>query len=696
MDLSRVRNIGIAAHIDAGKTTVTERILYYTGRLHRMGSVDEGTATMDWKPQEQERGITIVSAATSCFWRSGQDRESGDPRQKHQINIIDTPGHVDFTIEVERCLRVLDGVVVVFCGVAGVEAQSETVWHQAERYGIPRICFVNKLDRVGSDMPRVVEDIRNRLAANAVAVQLPLGSEDGLQGVIDVVDEQAYRFRGETLGAQFDVIEVPREYKEPARQLREELVEAVAEQVDWMAEKFLAERPISPADIRRALRQATIAGDINPVFCGAALRNIGVQPLLDGICDYLPSPADVGPARGSEPGSGREVERHPSQDEPFSALAFKIQSEKHGPLYYLRIYSGCLRAHSRVYNANQGKMEHVIHLYRMHSHKREEIEQAGPGSIAAATGPRVTVTGDTLCERKRPVVFERLVFPKTVISMAIEPKTQADRSKLDEALHKLAREDPTFTSHVDSQTGQLLINGMGELHLEIIKDRLLREFNVEANVGEPRVSYRESLKEKVVIEETFQQEAEGRGQFARVVLEFEPFKSEQPLVMENRVPPEVIPDHFVRAVERALTQSATGGALYGFLLTDVKAVLIGGECHPVDSTELAFEAAASRALRRALEEGGCELLEPVMGLEIVTPEQYLGDVIGYVNTCRGEIGEVLTRDHLRVLRAMAPLVELFGFATKLRSLTQGRGTYTMEPKEYRPAPADALDSSLSL
>jgi len=691
MDLTRVRNIGIAAHIDAGKTTLTERVLYYTGRLHRMGSVDEGTATMDWKPQEQERGITIVSAASSCYWRNGADRNSGDASRKHQINLIDTPGHVDFTVEVERCLRVLDGVVVVFCGVGGVEAQSETVWHQADRYNVPRLCFVNKLDRLGSNMLRVVEQIRDRLGANAVPVELPLGAENEFEGVIDLVEQKAYRFRDETLGAQFDVLDVPSQYKDMALQWRQQLIEAVAEEVDWMAEKFLAEEPISAADIRKGLREACVNGAIYPVFCGSALRNKGIQQLLDGICDYLPSPVDVPPVVGVEPGGERKVERHPSWDEPFSALAFKIQCEKHADLYYLRVYSGCLRSHSRIYNSNQDKMEHVTRLYRMHADKREEIDQAGPGSIVAATGLRVTVTGDTLCDRKNPVIFERVRFPNTVISMAIEPKTQADKAKLDESLAKLAREDPTFKTYTNTQTGQLLIGGMGELHLEIIKDRLLREFGVEANVGEPRVSYRESLKRRVVIDETFDQEAEGRGQFARVVIEFEPAHAPEGVAFQNRVPTDVVPAHFIRAVSRALRERSTGGVLYGFPLINVKATLLEAEVHPVDSTELAFEAAASRALHRAVEEGGCVLFEPIMRLEIVAPEEYLGDLISFLNTCRGEITEIDTRNQLRVIRATAPLAELFGFATKLRSITHGRGTYTMEPREYRAAPPGILD-----
>ena len=690
MDLQRLRNIGIAAHIDAGKTTVTERILYYTGRLHRMGSVDEGTATMDWKPQEQERGITIVSAATSCYWTSRDDRLSGKRKDRHRINIIDTPGHVDFTAEVERCMRVLDGVVVVFCGVGGVEAQSETVWHQAGRYDVPRICFVNKLDGPGSDMLRTVEQMRTRLAANAVPVQLPLGREAEFVGVVDLIHREAYVYEEETPGATYSVGGIPEENREEVELWRQRLVEAVAEEVDWLAEKFLAEQTISEDDIQRGLREACIAGRLYPVLCGAALRNRGVQHLLDAICDYLPSPLDVPPSRGTDPKTRREVERRSRDDEPFSALAFKVQSDKHGDLYFLRVYSGTLRARSRVYNSNQQKMEHVTQLYRLHADERERVEEAGPGAIVAAVGLRVSVTGDTLCDRSQPVVFERMHFPSTVISMAIEPRTQVDKKKLDRALAKLAREDPTFRTQMSPQTGQLLISGMGELHLDIIKDRLLREFNVEASVGEPRVSYRESLRSPITIRETFEREAEGRGQFARVCILFEPDRTAQAVEFENGAEPGSLANHFVRAVERALKESVSG-VLYGFPLINLRAVLLEAQTHPVDSTELAFEAAAARALHRALEEGESELLEPLMRLDIVIPERYLGDVIAHISTCRGEITQVQSREQIRAIRAHAPLAELFGFASRLRSMTQGRGTYTMEPYQYRPAPPGILD-----
>ncbi len=690
MDLRRVRNIGVAAHIDAGKTTVTERILYYAGRLHRMGSVDEGTATMDWRPQEQERGITIVSAATSCYWQNRHDREAGGRRKKCQVNIIDTPGHVDFTAEVERCMRVLDGVVIVFCGVSGVEAQSETVWHQAARYGVPRLCFVNKLDRSGSDMFRVVEQVRTRLAANPVLVQIPLGAEGDFTGVIDLIYREAYVFREETLGATYDTVPVPDEYRSEVERLRGELIELVAERVDSLAEKYISDEPISEDDIRQGLREGCIAGTLQPVLCGAALRNRGVQLLLDAIVDYLPSPLDVPAARGIDPKSGEELERHARDDEPFSSLAFKIQSDRHGDLHFVRVYSGSLRQRSRVYNANQDRMEHITQLYQLHADQRESVDRVGPGAIAAVVGLKATVTGDTLCDRKHPILFEQMKFPNTVISMAIEPRSQADKARLEKALETMAREDPTFRAELSPQTGQLLINGMGELHLEIIRDRLTREFNVDANIGEPRVSYRETIRAPVEVEETFEQEAEGRGQFALVRMRFEPDRSSGGIEFINQAPPGKLAPHFVRAVERSLQQGSSG-VLYGFPLIGLKATLKDVEVHSVDSTELAFEAAAGMALRRALEEAGGELLEPVMHLEVITPEQYMGDVISYISTCRGEIVEVELRDDLRVLRAKAPLAQLFGFASKLRSTTQGRGTYTMEPSEYHPAPPNALD-----
>ena len=689
-ELDKLRNIGIAAHIDAGKTTVTERILYYTGRLHRMGSVDEGTATTDWMPQEQERGITIVSAATACIWKTPDGGNGALRRNEHHINIIDTPGHVDFTVEVERCMRVLDGVVVVFCGAGGVQAQSETVWHQAQRYVVPRICFVNKLDRLGSDFRRVVAEIRERLGANAVPVQLPVGSDADFEGVIDLIHREAIVYQEDVLGARYDVRAVPLPRVDEVEEARAHLIEAVSEQVEWMADKYLAEEEITVADIKRALREATIANKLHPVLCGAALRNRGVQQLLDAICDYLPSPSDIPAISGHEPDSGDVIERHSDPDEPFSAMAFKLQSDKHGDLTYLRVYSGTLKERSRVYNANQDKMEHITHLYRMHANAREQLDEGGPGAIVVATGLRFTVTGDTLCEKRHPIVYERMQIPETVIDMAIEPRTQAEKNKLHDALEKLAREDPTFRQHVDVNTGQLLISGMGELHLDIIRDRLLREFNVDARIGEPRVSYRESLVNPVTVEEVFQKEVDGRGQYARVVIRFEPEPCGMALKFVNQVGKELLAAHFAKAVERSLTQGASG-ALYGFPLINVKATLLEATTHPTDSTELAFEAAAGAAQRHALDRGGCRLYEPYMKLEIITPEENIGDVISFINSCRGAIQEVHARESLRVIRAEAPLVQLFGFATRLRSMTQGRGTYSMEPLEYRPAATDTLD-----
>jgi len=597
---------------------------------------------------------------------------------------------VDFTAEVERCMRVLDGVVLVFCGVSGVEAQSETVWHQANRYAVPRICFVNKLDRVGSDMTRAVEQMRTSLAANPVPLQLPVGQDADFVGVIDLIRRQACIFEEDSLGATYRIEEVPEDCREDVERWRQRIIDAVAEEVDWFADKYLADEPLEEADIRRALRQGCIAGTIHPVLCGSALRNRGIQLLLDAVCDYLPSPLDVPPATGTDPESGKQQERRPTDQDPFSALAFKIQNDRHGDLYFIRVYSGKLRSRSRVYNANQGKMEHLTQLYQMHADKREQIAETGPGAIVAATGLKVSVTGDTLCDKKHPVVFERMEFPETVISMAIEPRTQADKKKLDDALAELAREDPTFRVSISQQTGQLLVSGMGELHLEIIRDRLLREFNVDANTGEPRVSYRESIGSPVTVETTFDQEAEGRGQFAMVQMRFEPARTAQAIEFENLAPTDALASHFVRAVERSLREGATG-VLYGFPLINVKAVLLSARTHPADSTELAFEAAASRALHQALEKGGPRILEPYMRLEIVVPEQHIGDVITHLSACRGQVAEVRSREQLRVIRANAPLAELFGFASRLRSMTQGRGTYSMEPLEYRPAASDVLD-----
>ncbi len=689
--LKKLRNIGIAAHIDAGKTTVTERVLYYTGRTHRMGNVDDGTAAMDWKPQEQERGITIVSAATSCFWQNEVDRQSGK-KDRHHINIIDTPGHVDFTAEVERCMGVLDGVVLVFCGVGGVEAQTETVWHQAQRYSIPRLCFVNKLDRPGSDVHRVTEDLRKKLAAEPVLLQLPVFEGDEFVGVIDLIERCVLYYEEKSLGARYEVLKVPEERTEEMEKQRAAIIETTAERVGWLADKYLADEQITSEEIKSALREATSKNALQPVLCGAALRNRGVQPLLDAACDYLPSPLEAYSTVGAHPSSGDKIERHAESDDPFSALVFKVQSEKHGDLFFIRVYSGTIKARSRVYNANKERMEHVQQIYRMHADQREQVQQAGAGEIVAALGLKVSTTGDTLCQKKHPIVFESMHFPNTVVSMAIEPKTQAEKGKLDEALEKLAREDPTFQAGIDKQTGQLLVSGMGELHLDIIKDRLLREYNVGANVGEPQVSYRESIREPVEVDSVFDSERDGRGHYARVKMRFEPDNDIQGVEFVNEVNPKVCPPHFVRAVESSFT-GMVPGPIFGYPLIHFKAVLVDAETHPVDSTEMAFEAAAGRALRDALDDAELVLLEPYMRIEVVVPELNMGDVISYVSTCRGEVKDVGVREHLRVIRAQAPLSSLFGFAGNLRSLTQGRGSYSMEPFAYKPAPKELMEST---
>ncbi len=692
IDLKKLRNIGIAAHIDAGKTTVTERILYYTGRTHRMGSVDDGTAAMDWKPQEQERGITIVSAATSCFWQNAEDRAVGKKNVRHQINIIDTPGHVDFTAEVERCMRVLDGVVVVFCGVGGVEAQSETVWHQAQNYNIPRICFVNKLDRDGSDVNRVMADIQGKLIATPVLLQLPVYDNNDFAGVIDVLNGNYLHYEESDLGAKYEVMPVPEDRIEEVEKTRRLAIEKTAEEVEWLADKYLADEEISVEEIKSAIREACIRNAIQPVLCGAALRNRGVQPLIDAVCDFLPSPLEAYSIVGEHPHTGDKVERHAESDDPFSAILFKVQSEKHGDLYYVRVYSGKMRAKSRVYNANQDKMEHVQQIYRMHADQREQLNEAGAGEIVAAIGMKVSVTGDTLSDKKHPVVFERMEFPNTVVSMAIEPKTQTEKGKLDEALEKLGREDPTFNAGTDKQTGQLLISGMGELHLDIIKDRLLREFNVHANVGEPRVSYRETIKSEKTVEAVFNMEMDGRGQYAKVKMSFRPDKDSQGVNFVNEVDSDSLSPHFAKSVERAF-RGVVSGPIFGYPLIYIDAVLIDAETHPVDSTEVAFEAAAGKAMREALIDEDVELLEPYMRIEVVVPEPNMGDVISYISTCRGEVKDVVSREHMRIIKAQAPLSKLFGFAGNLRSLTQGRGVYSMEPFDYKPAPVELMESA---
>ena len=676
IELASLRNIGIAAHIDAGKTTVTERILYYTGKAYKMGEVHDGTAKMDYLPEEQRRGITITSAATTCFW------------DDHTINIIDTPGHVDFTIEVERCLRVLDGAVCVLCGVGGVEAQTETVWHQAERYHVPRLCFVNKLDRVGSDFYNVIEQVEKNLGAFPVAVQMPLGSEENFRGAIDLVRMKAVVFDEDSLGERFEVIDIPDEYVEEAEAHREEMIERIASVVDSLMEKYVEEAEISEADIVAALREGTTGVRLVPVLCGSALKNKGIQPLLDAICAYLPAPDDLPPVTGVDPKDEKPLERRPDAEEPLAALAFKIAADRHGDVTFTRVYSGQLKLGQRVYNATRDKMELVSQMFRMHADDREAVDVACPGEIVAIVGFKATVTGDTLCEKREPMVLEGLKIPQTVISMAIEPKTQADKEKLAQTLAKLGKEDPTFDVRTDQETGQQIISGMGELHLEVIKDRMLREYKVDANVGSPRVAYKQTIKGPARGEDKFVQQTGGRGLYGHVIVEIEPFKGEKPISFENLITGGEIPKQFIPVIEDSIRETAESGGVSGYPLIDLKARLVGGSHHPVDSCDPAFSRAASVALSNAVEEAGVVTLEPIMRVEVVVPEGHLGDVLNDLHSRRATVAGMGERAGLRIIRAEAPLSEMFGYATGLRSLTQGRGTYSMEPLAYRPVPAN--------
>ncbi|HHT9119273.1 MAG TPA: elongation factor G [Candidatus Hypogeohydataceae bacterium YC41] len=674
--LEKLRNIGIAAHIDAGKTTLSERILYYTGRAYKMGEVDEGTATLDWMEEEQKRGITITAAATSCSWKD------------FQINLIDTPGHVDFTAEVERSLRVLDGAICVFCGVGGVEAQSETVWRQADRYNVPRLAFVNKLDRVGSDFFKVVAEIKEKLGAKPVPIQIPLGREQSFKGCIDLVRMKAWVYEGEGLGTKYKEIDIPSEDLPLARKIREELVEKVAEEVDWFMEMYLREEPIGEEDIKKAIHEATISTRIVPVLCGSALKHKGVQMLLDAVCDYLPSPLDIPPVKGAHPEKEEEIVKKASEEEPLAALAFKIMTDKHGDLTYLRIYSGRLRSGQRVFNSRKKKVELVSRLYKMHANTREQVEEAVAGDIVAAIGLKDTVTGDTLCERQHPILLEPVHFPETVISMAIEPKTQAEKEKLIYALNKLKKEDPTFNVKVNEETGQLLIAGMGELHLEVLKNRMLSEYKVDANVGSPRVAYKETLSRAVLIEEKFIQQTGGHGQYGHVVIQFEPCKDAHPVIFEDEIKGGAIPKNYIKSVEAGVRETTQGGVLGGYPLINIKATLKDGSHHPVDSSDLAFYTAAARAVTHAVQEAGSVLLEPIMKVEVSVPEANLGDVLGDLNSRRADILELDIRSGVRIIRGLVPLAEMFGYATVLRSLTSGRGSYIMEPYEYRAVPKE--------
>jgi len=675
VSLQKTRNIGIMAHIDAGKTTVTERILYYTGVTYKIGEVHEGTAVMDWMPQEQERGITITSAATTCFWKD------------YRINIIDTPGHVDFTIEVERSLRVLDGAVALFDAVAGVEPQSETVWRQAEKYKVPRIAFINKMDRMGSDFFMCVKSMIERLGATPVPVQIPYGAEDAFKGAIDLVDMKAYVYEDETIGAKYIEIDIPQELLPGALEHRDKMLEILSDFDDKIMDKYLAGEEISPDLIKAALRRGTIELKITPVLCGSAFKNKGVQMLLDAIVSYLPCPLDIPPVTGIEPNSGNEVIRKVSDKEPFSALAFKIMTDSFvGQLTFLRVYSGTLSSGSYIYNSTKDVQERIGRLMKMHANKREEIKEVKAGDIVAAVGLKSTLTGDTLCNADQPVILEAMEFPEPVISVAIEPKTKVDQEKLSVALGKLAQEDPSFKVSYDEETGQTIISGMGELHLDIIVDRLLREFKVGANVGKPQVAYRETIRQKASAEGKYVRQSGGRGQYGHVYIDIEPLEPGSNFEFVNKIVGGSIPREYIAPVERGVKEALENGIMAGYPVVDVKVTLFDGSYHEVDSSEMAFKIAGSMAFKNAASKAKPVLLEPIMNIEVVTPDEYMGEVIGDLNSRRGKIQTMTQRTNVRVIAAMVPLSSMFGYATDLRSKTQGRATYTMQFAHYEEVP----------
>jgi elongation factor G len=673
--IERYRNIGIMAHIDAGKTTTTERVLYYTGRSHKIGEVHDGAATMDWMEQEQERGITITSAATTCFWKD------------HRVNIIDTPGHVDFTIEVERSLRVLDGAVAVFDSVGGVEPQSETVWRQADKYGVPRICFVNKMDRIGADFFRCVGMIEDRLGARPVVMQLPIGAEAAFVGIVDLVKMKAVVWKDETLGAEFEERDIPAELADQANEYRVKLIEAAVEQDDAAMEAYLEGNEPDEATIRNCLRKGTVAGAAVPVLCGSAFKNKGVQPLLDAVVDYLPSPTEVPAIKGIKPGTDEPMTRKSSDDEPFSALAFKIMTDPFvGTLSFARVYSGVVASGTSMLNSTKEKNERVGRMLAMHSNSREDIKEARAGDIIAFCGLKTVTTGDTLCDGSKPVVLERMEFPEPVIEIAVEAKTKADQEKMGQALSRLAAEDPSFRVSTDQESGQTVIAGMGELHLEIIVDRMKREFKVEANVGAPQVAYRETISKPARIDYTHKKQTGGAGQFARVIIEFAPGEAGSGFLFENAVVGGSVPREYVPGVEKGIESARMSGVLAGFPVIDFAATLADGASHDVDSSVMAFEIAGRMAFREAMEKAGPKLLEPVMKVEVVTPEEYMGDIIGDLNSRRGNIQGMDTRGNARVVDATVPLANMFGYVNTLRSMSQGRATYTMHFDRYSEVP----------
>ena len=673
--LGKVRNIGITAHIDAGKTTTTERVLYYAGRIHKIGEVHDGNTTMDWMEQERERGITITSAATYCRWRDCQ------------INIIDTPGHIDFTAEVNRSLRVLDGAVVLLDGSQGVEPQSETNWRLADQYHVPRMIFANKMDKVGADFYDCVKSVHDKLGVQGVPIQLPIGAEGSFKGIVDLVEMNAHVWDGEELGAKFDVTDIPADLKEKAAQYRDGLIEALADHDDVLASNFLDGKEITKDEIKRVLRKATISGKFFPMMCGSSFKNKGVQPMLDAVCDYLPSPLDVKPTVGHEPNGEKELVREPKDDAPFAALAFKIQSDPHvGKVTYFRVYSGMIKSGSYVFNANTGNRERLGRILRMHANKREEIDEIFAGEIAAGVGLKSVITGQTLCDEEHPIILESMKFPEPVISVAIEPKSKADEEKMGIALNRLAEEDPTFRVRTDTETNQTIIAGMGELHLDILVDRMRREFNVQANVGQPQVAYRETFRKKVESEGKYIKQTGGRGQYGHVWLELEPLPPASGFEFVDKIKGGRVPREYIPAVEKGLRESMESGPLAGYPMVDFRATLIDGSFHEVDSNEMAFKIAASLALKDGVRRASAVLMEPIMRIDVTTPKDYLGDVMGDLMRRRGKIESQENKGNVTIIHGHVPLKEMFGYATTLRSLSQGRASYSMEPSHYEEAP----------
>ncbi len=688
-DLNRLRNIGIIAHIDAGKTTVTERILFYTGRIHKVGETHEGESQMDWMEQERERGITITSAATTCYWKTT------DTGEEHRINIIDTPGHVDFTAEVERSLRVLDGGVAVFDGAMGVEPQSETVWRQADKYKVPRLAFINKMDKMGGDFYMSLKSIHERLNPNAVAIQLPIGAESDFEGVIDLIERKAYKFEGER-GEKITEVEIPEDMKEKVEEYRATLIEKVAENDDTLMEKFIEGEEISVEEIKKAIRNATVANKIYPVLCGTALQNKGVQLVINAVCAYLPSPKDLPPMTGEDPKTGEPISRNLDETEPFAALAFKIATDPFvGSLCFFRVYSGVLEAGSYVVNMSTGNKERIGRILKMHANSREEVKVVRAGDIGAIVGLKKTTTGDTLCDPNHPILLENITFPEPVIRIAVEPKTKADQEKMGVALQKLAEEDPTFRVNTDEETGQTIIAGMGELHLDIIVDRMKREFKVEANVGAPQVAYRETITQEITMEEKYAKQSGGRGQYGHVFLRVTPQEPGEGYEFVNSIVGGKIPKEYIPAVDKGIQEAMSRGIMAGYPVVDVKAELYDGSYHDVDSSEMAFKVAASICFQNAVKQAGPVILEPIMDVEVTVPDDYFGDVMGNINSRRGQIIESGDRGLIKFIKATIPLAEMFGYATDLRSMTQGRGNYTMEFGHYEKVPSNIAEDIIS-